>query len=283
MKKKIIAIIVLGILVTTALLIPTETYKKWFGKVPVEKEEEWLYHQVVYLKNKEGYLVGLKVPVLAIEEDQIQQKWDLLTKKVSLIPLGYTSTINLSTELIEYEIQNNKLIFNVSDDFLLSEGRTTIETLAWTFIDDEITEIVILVEGEIINNLGDYHFKKVSKQSGINLKFETMFLYESTPTTLVLHYEDYILPITYFHLETDICEFIIGRIIFPEVNDITVNAYNYVLTSEALVINLLTTSALDTFLITSITDTIQTNLNINSLTINGAENLIHEVIFKTIE
>lgn len=281
MKKKIIAIIVLGLLVLTALLIPNETYKKWFGKVPIENEEEPLYHQTVYLKNKEGYLVGLKVPVFEIEEDEIQQKWDLLTKKVSLIPTGYSSTINSATELIEYRLEDSKLIFNVTDDFLLSEGRSAIEALAWTFINDEVNEIVVLVEGEKIDLLGDYHFKRIIKENGINIKLETLFIYESVPTTLIRHYDDYILPVTYFHLE-DICEFIINKIIFDE-EAITFSAYNYVLTKDSLVINLLNHITLDELTIKSISDTIEANLFVNSLKINGIDSLIHEVVFKTIE
>ena len=281
MKKKLIAILIIIALIITALLIPAKTYQRWFGKIPIEDEQNYDYYQIVYLKNPQGLLAGVKVPVEIIADDQIVQKWELLTKKISSIPSGYSSPINSAAELIEYRLDENKLVLTVSDDFLLSEGRATIEAIAWTFINEEIKEVVIYVGDEKINELNNYRFQRILKKNGINLKFETQYLFEAIATTIIYNTEDYLLPVTYFHLEKNVCDYIIKRTIFENCDIEEEAVYNYIVTSDVIVINLLTTDSMDEFTLATISDSIKENFDVSRLTINGSNLVLHEAVFKS--
>ena len=152
MKKKIIIVSILIILVVVLLLIPKDVYGKIFkkNKNNEPKIEENLVYQTMYVKSMNKYLVGVKVGVKALEEDVVSQKWDILTKDVSLIPSGYSSPIALSTTLLSHEVKDGVLTLNVSEDFLSSEGRLAIECLAWNFCNDEVKEIVVKINDEKI-------------------------------------------------------------------------------------------------------------------------------------
>lgn len=283
MKKKIIILAAIILLVATALLIPSSVYQKWFGNVPTDdKNKDLPYRQVVYVENEKGKLVGLQVPVESIAEDEIHQKWELLTCCFDKVPEGYHSAIHTSAELIDYTIEGTVLTLNVTEDFLFSAGRKAIESIAWTFTNDEIKEVVIKINDEIVNEVGGYKFTKIRRENGINLTYETLFLYEAFPATIITHYDGYSLPITYFHLEADLCEFIIQRTVF-ETGVVTDEGYSYELSGDALVINFATSQDFPETLIASLTDTVKTNLTVGRLTINGTDTVIYEAVFNPVE
>ena len=163
MKKKIILVVAVLAILITLICIPKTTYQKWFGKTPndnpVDTNKEY---QTIFVVDEKNKLVGLKVPVEEIEEDQIAQKWNLLTSQMNKIPQGYSSPITPSTVLNDYKIEDNKLILNVSEDILRSSGRLAIESLAWTFCNDEIKEVVLRVDENVVNLISDYQFNKIS-------------------------------------------------------------------------------------------------------------------------
>ena len=117
MKKKIIIILILIVLTITLVAIPKSTYQKLFGNNKIDDSINNIYetHQIVYVINSDQKLVGLKVGVSEIEEDQILQKWNLLTKESSNLPAGYVSPINQNTIMIDYQINNNILTLNLSE------------------------------------------------------------------------------------------------------------------------------------------------------------------------
>ncbi|HHU24018.1 MAG: hypothetical protein PHG08_03300 [Bacilli bacterium] len=283
MKKKIIILAAIILLVATALLIPSSVYQKWFGKVPIDNNNEDLpYRQIVYVENAKGLLVGLEVPVEAIAEDQIQQKWELLTCCFHKVPNGYQSAIHSSAELIDYSIEGSVLTLNVSEDFLLSDGRKAVETIAWSFGDDEIKEVVLKINDEIIHEVNGYTFNKIRRENGINLTYETLFLYEAFPTTIITHYDGYSIPVTYFHLDSNLCEYIIQRTVFGA-GLVTQEGYSYELSKDALVINFATSEVFPENLILTITDSVKANFSVDRLTINGTDTVIHEAVFNPVE
>jgi hypothetical protein len=77
-----------------------------------------------------------------LEEDEIFQKWNLLTANSDKLPEGYTSVINKDAVLNSYEIKEQVLVMDVSPEIKLSNGRSAIETIAWTFLNDGIEEVV---------------------------------------------------------------------------------------------------------------------------------------------
>ena len=172
MKKKIILVVAVLAILITLICIPKTTYQKWFGKTPndnpVDTNKEY---QTIFVVDEKNKLVGLKVPVEEIEEDQIAQKWNLLTSQMNKIPQGYSSPITPSTVLNDYKIEDNKLILNVSEDILRSSGRLAIESLAWTFCNDEIKEVVLKVENDLKEELkeSDEHvFVRLEKVDSLN-------------------------------------------------------------------------------------------------------------------
>ena len=103
------------------------------------------------------------------------------------IPQGYSSPITPSTVLNDYKIEDNKLILNVSEDILRSSGRLAIESLAWTFCNDEIKEVVLRVDENVVNLISDYQFNKISKEIGTNFTYETSYLFEADYTLSLIH------------------------------------------------------------------------------------------------
>ena len=141
MKKKIIIVFILIALVIVLLMIPKDVYLKIFNKsknedTPAVESKEYFR---VYVVDSNDYLVNVNVPLDNLEEDEVVQKWNLLTKDCNLLPSGYTSPISVDTTLVNYEVSNNSLILNVSNEFVNSNGRKAIECLAWNFCNGEIS------------------------------------------------------------------------------------------------------------------------------------------------
>ena len=202
-KIKIIILAFVLLLVGVACAIPKTTYEKWFNKDQQDESNVNVETKLVYVKNASGKLVGLEVPIKEENEDEIIQKWNLLTIHSDNIPNGYTTPLNAKTSLESYQINDSVLELNVSSDIASSEGRTAVESLAWTFINDEIKEVKLFVNGVEVKEINTYLIRKIDKSMGINLEYETNYLYEANATTLVYYEQEYILPVTYLHLEED--------------------------------------------------------------------------------
>lgn len=289
MKKKIIIVSILIILVIILLLIPRDVYKKIFkkdnGNVPDVKEE--LVYQTMYVKNSDEMLVGIKVGVKSIEEDSISQKWDLLTSSVATLPTGYSSPIAKSTTLYSHETSNGVLTLNVSNDFLESEGRKAIECIAWNYCNDEVSEVVVKIDDQVVNEINNYYFAKITKSIGVNFTFETNYLFESDYVTVVYHENDIVTPVTFFFDSTkNKMDYTIQKMV--KLNDtmtdlVNAKAYSYEIKNNQMVVNFDYGNKLSDDLIATITDTIKLNYNVDSFTINGVESVLLQETFSSIK
>lgn len=282
MKKKIIIVSVLIILIIVLLVIPRDVYKKIFGRdeVVVETPVNKVY-QNMYLKNANGKLVGVDVEVPCLEEDVTLQKWNLLTKEASSLPTGYASPIVGAAELVNYEVDTNILYLNVNEAFLESEGRVAIECLAWNFCNDEITEVVVKIDGIQVSNLNNYYFKKISREIGVNLTFETAFLYEAAHVTIIKYEDKLIKPVTYFYESDNKYEYLVNKILGSNWEN-QVN-YTYEATAETLVINLLDEATYSEDVLKTLAESIKFNFKVDSFILNGKDAVILEQSFKAIE
>ena len=278
MKKKIILVVAVLAILITLICIPKTTYQKWFGKTPndnpLDTNKEY---QTIFVVDEKNKLVGLKVPVEEIEEDQIAQKWNLLTSQMNKIPQGYSSPITPSTVLNDYKIEDNKLILNVSEDILRSSGRLAIESLAWTFCNDEIKEVVLRVDENVVNLISDYQFNKISKEIGTNFTYETSYLFEADYTTVVFYENDFILPVTYFYKDINEYDFMISKI-FSE-NNIELTDYTYTIDNENLVIQINDNITMSDSLKQTLEETVKLNFSVDAMTVNGVDTVLYEKTF----
>ena len=278
MKKKFILIIVIAAIILALFLIPSSTYEKIFGKnndddqVNVQYPSDYLE---VYMLNENDVLVGVKAYVDTIEEDVISQKFDCITNKTGKYKKSYETSINTNTTLIDYSIEDAVLCLNVSNEFLESEGRTTLEQLVWSFCDDEIKEVDILVDGKDINCLNGFYFDSLTKKMGINLTLESNYVFEVNHTTVIEYIDEEIRPVTYFYKDLNQCDFIVSKLF----NDIYNNKeYDYVLNEESLIIDVVAELELTDNQKRSVEETIKYNLGVSNITIQGIESVLLEII-----
>lgn len=278
-KIKIIIVVFVLLLVGVAAAIPKTTYEKWFDKDDVTiGENDQQMTKLVYVKNEQGLIVGLEVPVAEILEDDIVQKWNLLTKDVSLLPSGYSSAIHKDTILNSYEIKGSVLEMHVSPEITSSDGRSTVETLAWTFGNDEITEVKLFVNNTQVRQINNYTISKITKEVGINLDYETSYLLESTATTIIYCENEYLLPVTYFHLEDDVCSYILEKAYKLSDDEKTWN-YEYELNEDSVVINFADNLELNERVLMTLTYSFDMNFNVSKLSINNSEKILYEAVF----
>ena len=279
-KIKIIFALVVLLLVGVLLAIPKTTYEKWFSNESVIDNvvnEEDTDSLLVYLQNTDGKLVGVNVKVDSLEDDLILQKWNLLTSSSNELPNGYTSVINKDAVLNSYEIKEHVLVLDVSPEIKMSSGRSAVEALAWTFEEGEIEEIKLVVNNEPLTEINGYRINKINKKIGINLEYETGYLLESTATTVVYSMDNYLLPVTYFHLEEDICTYIVEKTfaMFDEDS----SEYEYELNEEALVINFSNDITLSENALETLTKSVEVNFELIKFTINNSSENLYEAVF----
>ncbi len=278
-KIKIIILAFVLLLVGVACAIPKTTYEKWFNNDKQEELNSNIETKLVYVKNKNGLLVGLEVPVKEENEDEIIQKWNLLTVHSDNIPSGYSTTLNKNTSLDSYKINDSILELNVSSDITSSEGRITIESLAWTFINDEIKEVKLFVDGLEVKEINNYLIRKIDKNIGVNLEYETNYLYEANATTLVYYEQDYILPVTYLHLEEDVCSYIVEKTYNMYQKDEEVWKYEYTLTEESLEVNFTEELEVEQRVLLTLSHSFDLNLDIVNLSINNSNSNLYQTVF----
>lgn len=278
-KIKIIILAFVLLLVGVACAIPKTTYEKWFNNDKQEELNSNIETKLVYVKNKNGLLVGLEVPVKEENEDEIIQKWNLLTVHSDNIPSGYSTTLNKNTSLDSYKINDYILELNVSSDITSSEGRITVESLAWTFINDEIKEVKLFVDGLEVKEINNYLIRKIDKNIGVNLEYETNYLYEANATTLVYYEQDYILPVTYLHLEEDVCSYIVEKTYNMYQKDEEVWKYEYTLTEESLEVNFTEELEVEQRVLLTLSHSFDLNLDIVNLSINNSNSNLYQTVF----
>ena len=278
-KIKIIILAFVLLLVGVACAIPKTTYEKWFNNDQQDESNVNVETKLVYVKNASGLLVGLEVPIKEENEDEIIQKWNLLTIHSDNIPNGYTTPLNAKTSLESYQINDSVLELNVSSDITSSEGRTAVESLAWTFINDEIKEVKLFVNGVEVKEINTYLIRKIDKSMGINLEYETNYLYEANATTLFYYEQEYILPVTYLHLEEDVCSYIVEKTYDKYQKDEEVWNYEYTLTEESLEVNFTEELKVDQRVLLTLSHSFDLNLDIINLSINNSNSNLYQTVF----
>lgn len=277
-KIKVIIIVFILLLVGIACAIPKTTYEKWFNG-DKDNNNQNIETKLIYVKNNEGLLVGLEVPIKEENDDEIIQKWNLLTIHSDNIPSGYASALNKNTSLESYNIRGTVLELNVSSDITSSDGRKTAETLAWTFINDEINEVKLFVGGVEVKEINSYLIQKIDKKMGINLEYETSYLFEANSTTIVYYEENFILPVTYFHLESDVCSYIVEKTYDKFSQQEEVWNYEYTLSEESLEVNFLEDLEVEQNVLLTLSNSFNINLDIINLSINNASNNLYQAVF----
>ena len=278
MKKKIIVSIAALVLIVTLICIPKNKYQEWFNKdvddTPVNENKEFVK---MYLVNESNDIVGVNVYLESIEEDVIKQKWDILTTNINLLPSGYSSPIMPTTVLNAYVIEENKLILNVSEDIVLSSGRLTIESLAWNFCDEEVKEVILKVDNEVISNINDCNFSKISKSIGVNYQFETSYLYESDNITIVYYLDEIVYPVTYFYKDKNECNYMIDKIF--NMHNVEFSNYSYEISDSGLNIVFNENIILEDSVKQSIVETVRMNFNVDMITVSNINDTLIEHTF----
>lgn len=281
-KRILIGIGCFVFVLVVTLSIPKTVYESLFTQNNIEPYDEIVSDnptQLIYVFNKSKGFVGVNIKVEDENDDEIVQKWDLLTSKSNTYPLGYYTPIETSTTLTKYEILNNKLTLVLSEDFLNSDGKNALASIAWTFCNDDIDEVVIKVGDKIVNNLQGYSFSKISRSINVNYIFETSYLFEADYLTILHNEGDYFYPVTYFFNEDNSVDFMVSKILNSDI--IKKDTYTYEITDDVLTINLATDEVLSTEVIGEIRQTIKLNYEINHLTINNNVMTIYEEEFNT--
>ena len=282
MKKKIILIIAICALLVTLVCIPKSTYQKLFSNNNNENPEninkDYLKMYVVDDKNQ---IVGVNVYLDKVEEDVIRQKWNILTSNINLLPSGYSSPLTPSTILNEYNIEENKLILNVSEEIKRSSGRLTIESIAWNFCNEDINEVILKVDNEILTNINDCNFTKISKSIGVNYEFETSYLFEAENITIVYYLDDIIYPVTYFYKDKNECDYMISKIF--NMNGIELLDYNYEISNDGLNIVFNEDVSLNDNVKETIVETVRINFNVDMISLATTNSTILEQTFVEVD
>lgn len=286
-KNKKRLLIILGSVVVVAIIllsIPKNVYQKVFFKDPdiidVQVNENKPY-KVVYVLSEEDKLVGIKVQVEEELEDEISQKWELLTSKVASYPLGFYSPIETSTVLEKYEIYQNQLTLCLSEDFLNSDGKKALASIAWTFCNDDVEEIVIKVNNEKLRNLKNYTFDKIDRSINVNYKFETSYLFEADFIT-VLHDEDEMsIPVTYFFKDVKSLDYLVSKILPEEI--VSNNAYKCSIEDNKFSLDLAVDLVLSTDEIDNLKETLLLNYDVDSISIANNVMTIYEESFEELD
>lgn len=277
MKKKILVSIVLGVLVLTAVLLPGYIYKRSLGgETPVDI----VYSEKVFALNNNGKLIG-QVVALTKENatkltmsDEIKQKWELLTTHQDLLPSGYKSVLSNKADLINYTVEDKVLSIETTIDITSSLGRKAAEAIVWTFCEHDIEEVVLKVDDTIISNFSDFTFRKLTKDIGINFTYETMFLHEATATTIVKTTDTHTYATTYFHLNTDVCDYIVSKVLDTTNVD---KLYEYELGVDYLNMTFNDSSVLSSGIIEDLSASVMLNLDINRFSLNDLETVLYEI------
>ena len=285
MKKKIIISTILIVLVVTAVLLPYGIFNR-INKNKPKSNLDMVYSEKVYVKNADGLLVGMEVPLTKeiaeaelVTSDLIKQKWELLTTKQNLLPTGYKSVSPNNASLVSYSIDGDKLTINTTDNIKDALGRQAVEAVAWTFCNHDIKEVVIFVGEEVVDLFDDFHFKKISKDVGINFKYETMFLYEANDTTIITENDGLTIPVTYVHQAKDECDYIVSKILGNSVNKKIDEIYSYELKEKELSFQFLDKSLLTSNILNNLAETVYLNLDVDTFTINDTESVLYEVSY----
>lgn len=148
----------------------------------------------IYLLNKNNLLVKTKVFINNKHNKEIESIIKYLTITNNKTPVGLKSYIPKDTKLLNYKLDNNTLIIDLSKEFLSTANKQLVITgLVYSLLElKDIDNIMIQVEGKPIEGYNEV----LNKNIGINNEF--LFNSRYDINRVVIYYVDKIDNKTYF-------------------------------------------------------------------------------------
>ncbi len=148
----------------------------------------------IYLLNKNNLLVKTKVFINNKHNKEIESIIKYLTITNNKTPVGLKSYIPKDTKLLNYKLENNTLIIDLSKEFLSTANKQLVITgLVYSLLEiKDIDNIKIQVEGKPLEGYNEV----LNKSIGINNEF--LFNSRYDINRVVIYYVDKIDNKTYF-------------------------------------------------------------------------------------
>lgn len=148
----------------------------------------------IYLLNKNNLLVKTKVFINNKKNKEIESIIKYLTITNNKTPVGLKTYIPKDTKLLNYKLENNTLIIDLSKEFLSTANKQLVITgLVYSLLEiKDIDNIMLQVEGKPIEGYNEV----LNKNIGINNEF--LFNSRYDISRVVIYYVDKIDNKTYF-------------------------------------------------------------------------------------
>lgn len=148
----------------------------------------------IYLLNKNNLLVKTKVFINNKKNKEIESIIKYLTITNNKTPVGLKTYIPKNTKILNYKLENNTLIIDLSKEFLSTANKQLVITgLVYSLLEiKNIDNIKLQVEGKPIEGYNDV----LNKNIGINNEF--LFNSRYDISRVVIYYVDKIDNKTYF-------------------------------------------------------------------------------------
>lgn len=148
----------------------------------------------IYLLNKNNLLVKTKVFINNKHNKEIESIIKYLTITNNKTPVGLKTYIPKDTKLLNYKLENNTLIIDLSKEFLSTSNKQLVITgLVYSLLEiKDIDNIMLQVEGKPIEGYNEV----LNKNIGINNEF--LFNSRYDINRVVIYYVDKIDNKTYF-------------------------------------------------------------------------------------
>lgn len=148
----------------------------------------------IYLLNKNNLLVKTKVFINNKKNKEIESIIKYLTITNNKTPVGLKTYIPKNTKILNYKLENNTLIIDLSKEFLSTANKQLVITgLVYSLLEiKDIDNIMLQVEGKPIEGYNEV----LNKSIGINNEF--LFNSRYDINRVVIYYADKIDNKTYF-------------------------------------------------------------------------------------
>lgn len=148
----------------------------------------------IYLLNKNNLLVKTKVFINNKKNKEIESIIKYLTITNNKTPVGLKTYIPKNTKILNYKLENNTLIIDLSKEFLSTANKQLVITgLVYSLLEiKDIDNIMLQVEGKPIKGYNEV----LNKNIGINNEF--LFNSRYDISRVVIYYVDKIDNKTYF-------------------------------------------------------------------------------------
>lgn len=148
----------------------------------------------IYLLNKNNLLVKTKVFINNKKNKEIESIIKYLTITNNKTPVGLKTYIPKNTKILNYKLENNTLIIDLSKEFLSTANKQLVITgLVYSLLEiKDIDNIMLQVEGKAIEGYNEV----LNKNIGINNEF--LFNSRYDISRVVIYYVDKIDNKTYF-------------------------------------------------------------------------------------